>query len=60
MLCMTGTPIFDELYAKYVSAAPARAAATPPAPTLTAPREPRHEQVVPQYAGSFEVPEWPS
>ncbi|WP_191296101.1 hypothetical protein [Lentzea cavernae] len=57
---MTGTPIFDELYAKYVSAAPARAAATPPAPTLTAPREPRHEQVVPQYAGSFEVPEWPS
>ncbi|MCG8928096.1 hypothetical protein [Lentzea sp. CC55] len=56
---MSGTPIFDELYAEYVGGVSAAHAAAPPVP-VTAPREPRYDQFVPQYAATAEMPEWPS
>ena len=59
MHCMSGTPIFDELYAEYVGGVSAAHAAAPPVP-VTAPREPRYDQLVPQYAATAEMPEWPS
>ncbi|SEQ92637.1 hypothetical protein SAMN04488000_105121 [Lentzea albida] len=58
MLCMTGTPIFDELYAKYVLATPP--AAPRPETSVVVPREPRYDQVVPQFAGLVDTPVWPS
>ncbi|MFD4640142.1 hypothetical protein ACFWN2_22705 [Lentzea sp. NPDC058436] len=53
---MSGTPIFDELYAKYVIGAPA----TVTYPDVTVPREVWQEQVVPQFAASVDAPVWPS
>ncbi|HUQ56303.1 hypothetical protein [Lentzea sp.] len=54
---MTRTPIFDELYAKYVAGAPARDAA---APMVTAPHESWPDPVASQYTGRHQTPEWPS
>ncbi|WP_176960130.1 hypothetical protein [Lentzea jiangxiensis] len=56
---MSGTPIFDELYAKYLSGVSAAHVAAPSVP-VTAPREPTYDQLVPQYAATAEMPEWPS
>ncbi|MFD5827144.1 hypothetical protein [Lentzea sp. NPDC060358] len=55
---MMRTPIFDELYAKYVVGTPARdGAASPPVPS---PQVPWQDQVVPQYTGRHQTPEWPA
>ncbi|SER75827.1 hypothetical protein SAMN05216188_11540 [Lentzea xinjiangensis] len=58
---MTATPIFDELYAKYVAGAPARAATVPcPAAAVSASHEARRDQPASQYSGRHQTPEWPS
>ncbi|MFD9700023.1 hypothetical protein [Lentzea sp. NPDC059081] len=54
---MTRTPIFDELYAKYVTGTPARDVMTPPAP---APHEPWQDQTASSYTGRHQTPEWPT
>ncbi|WP_189155590.1 hypothetical protein [Lentzea pudingi] len=52
---MTRTPIFDELYAKYVAGAPARDVPAPPTTT------PAVEPPVPtSYAWTHQAPQWPA
>ncbi|WP_157527989.1 hypothetical protein [Nocardia sp. NRRL S-836] len=58
---MSGTPIFDELYAKYVAGAAAAsgAVATCPAPPAGA-EQPRQDQPAAQYTGRHQTLVWPS
>ncbi|HEX7308179.1 hypothetical protein [Lentzea sp.] len=54
---MTRTPIFDELYAKYVMGSPV---GEPVTPKVTAPLEPWQEQAAVPYTGRHQTPEWPT
>ncbi|WP_434445461.1 hypothetical protein [Lentzea sp. E54] len=60
---MSATPIFDELYAKYLVGGPANGV-TMTAPRaeagMTAPREPLHDDRASEYAGRHQVPQWPT
>ncbi len=58
---MTRTPIFDELYAKYVAGTSARGVVAPSAGAVaTTSPEPRHDQFASQYTGRHQTPQWPS
>lgn len=58
MLSMSGTPIYDGLYAKYVTSAFSGSTTTPPADATSTPQEPGHDQN--GYAGRTEITVWPS
>ncbi len=58
---MSGTPIFDELYAKYVAVAANVAATVAARPATTpVPVEPQREQPAAQYTGRHQTLVWPS
>ncbi|MEU7478186.1 hypothetical protein AB0A63_19535 [Lentzea sp. NPDC042327] len=62
---MTGTPIFDELYAKYVTGAPRAGAAVAERPVLPPPATARDERQHPpaaqhHHAAKHEAFVWPS